>query len=938
MKKFYNFCLITALIVGFLSSNAQVGNVNADKIPLNPKVKEGRLPNGLRYFIMHNEKPENKVELRLAVNAGSVLEDDNQLGLAHFMEHMNFNGLKNFPKNEIIHYLQSIGVEFGNDLNAYTSFDETVYILPVPTDQPGKLDSAFMILADWSNGALLTDEDIDNERGVILAESRLGKGADDRMMKKYFPAMFNGSKYADRLPIGKDSIIEHFDYSVLRKFYKDWYRPSLQAVVVVGDMPVEEAEKKIIEKFSGYNDPSMVRERPARIEVLPYEESRAMVVSDPEASRTIIRINGSPAPANYIVTEKDFYEDLIEDLVSGMLNMRLNELRSAANPPFIYGYGYSGGFVNGYENFTLLAVCGSEDIKDATEALIMEMNRAKKYGFTEAELQRVKASVVSNYERAYNERDKMESAELTNELENYFLVGEAAPGIEWEYNFIKNNIDKITLNDLQFAIDKMNIDQKYFAYITSKTGESLPSDETFKSWIDEALVKEVQPYTEKALANSLLEKEPVPGKIISTVKNEKLGTITYMLANNTTVCIKPTDFKNDEILIKGVRFGGYSLYPDEFESAMWSNNAIEEMGYGKFSNPDLRKFLFGKIVNVRPSVGPYTDNIDGNCSVKDMETMFQLMYLKCTQPLKDESAYASYVSRARQSIESMKQNPRMLFMDSAYNTFYNGNKKAHLIYNPSDYDKMNIDAALRIYMERIGNAYGMYYTIVGNFTEETIKPFIEKYIGGLPSKEIKVAYKDMGLAPVEGKQQFTLHKGSEPQGMLSYYITGQLPYDEKDNFLLSHLNEIINNKVTDNIREKMGAIYGGGISGSLKKYPKEEFLMQAMFPCGPDNISAIDTAFMAILQTVQKDGGITESDLRKVKEPELEHYEVNIKENSYWLNYMINSYLNGNNPERILEREQRIKSITVKDMTETARKFYSGNNIFKAQWLPEVIR
>ncbi len=925
---------VTGLTVKSQNSQTKDG---LKEVPLNPEVRVGKLPNGLTYFIRHNEKPENKVELRLVVNTGSVLEDDDQQGLAHFMEHMNFNGLKNFPGNEIVHYLQSIGVAFGNDLNAYTSFDQTVYILPVPSDQPGKLDSAFMILADWSNGALLTSEEIDKERGVILAESKIGKGADDRMMKKYFPSMLSGSKYSNRLPIGLDSIISGFDHEVLRRFYKDWYRPGLQAVIVVGDMPVDEAEQQIIKRFSDYTDPMDLRERPERIEVKPYAKSDAMVVSDPEASRTMISINGSPKISNPSITEEDFYNDIVEGLTSIMLNARFNELRSSANPPFIYAYGYNRGFVKGYEGYATTAVCGIEDIRKATYALITEMNRAKKYGFTDAELQRAKASMLSNYERQYNERDKMESQSLTWELIDYYLNGNAIPGIEWEYNFAKENLEKITLDNLKFATDKMNIDQNYFAYITSKSDERLPTDDIFKAWIDSALMMPVEPYTEKALAASLLDKAPSGGSIINTVVNEKLGIITYTLSNNTKVCIKSTDFKNDEVLMRGVRFGGYSLYPKQYESAQWCSSAVEEMGYGNFSSPDLRKFLSGKQVSVYPSISPYTDNIDASSNIKDLETMFQLVYLKCTEPKKDEAAFISYISRTKQALESRKQNPRMLFMDTTYNTFYGGNPQAHLIFSPSDYDKMDINTAHDIYMERIGNAYGMYYMFTGSFTEEQIKPLIEKYIGGLPSKEITLAHGDMGLEPLKGRNEFTLLKGSEPQGMLMYYITGDMPYDEHNNFLLSQLNEIINNKVTDGIREKMGAIYGGGISGSQRKYPDEDFLLRGSFPCGPENISAIDAAFMEILKKVQEDGEITEADLKKVTEPALEHNKVNLKDNRYWLNYIISSYLNGNDAERILEQEQRIKAIKINDMTETARKYYSGPNLFKAQWLPEVV-
>ena len=936
MKKIL-FTFFLAIFIFSQGTFAQKSNDPSAIIPVNPDVKTGTLPNGLKYYIKYNNKPENKVELRLAVNAGSILEDDNQQGLAHFMEHMNFNGLKHFPANEIVHYLQSIGVGFGNDLNAYTGFDQTVYILPVPSDKAGKLDSAFMILADWSGAALLSPDEIEKERGVILAESRLGKGADDRMMKKWLPAMFNGSKYGVRLAIGKDSIIEHFNYSDLTQFYHDWYRPDLQAVIIVGDMPAAETEKVIIEKFSDFKNPTKTRERPLTFDVKTYTENKAMVLSDNEADRTSISINGNSHPRKPISTNADYLDKMIQNLCFNMLRARFDELRTSANPPFVYAYAYMGGWARGYESFSLGSMCGSNQMEKAVEALVIESMRVKKYGFTEDELSRAKAAMLAEYEKRYNERDKTESERLTYELLTNFLEKDAIPGIEWEYNFVKNNINPISLKDFDAIRQKIDIDNKFFAFVTAKTQPGLPSDDQLKKWIESALLKQVDPYHENKIASSLLEKEPVAGKIVRTEKNEKLGTTTYTLSNKAVVCIKPTDFKNDEVLLKGSRFGGFSLYKgQDYQSAQWSNNAVEEMGYGKFSNADLNKFLSGKIASVMPSVVEYTEYIDGNSSTKDMETMFQLLYLKCTSPRKDDGAFKSYISRSKQMLESLKQNPQYLFMDSAYNTYYQGNKRAHLIESTSDYEKINIDNAIQYYKQRLGNQSGMHYTIVGSFTVEQIVPLIEKYIGGMPSAEINTQYKDIGLFPKSGKQSFTLHKGSEPQAMLMHYITGKMPFNPDDNFMLEQLNEVINNKIIDTIREKMSAIYGGGIGGSLQKYPREEFLIQSYFPCSPDNIEKVHTAFLDLIESTKLTGGITDLDWQKVREPAIEQNKVNLKKNEYWLNILQNAFLNGTDPERILTKEQRLNAINVEQLVVTAKKFYSGPNIYKAEWLPEI--
>ena len=935
MKKLFIALLITLFVVS-QSAIAQTSTDQSGNIPVNSDVKIGTLKNGLKYYIMYNKKPEKKVELRLAVNAGAILEDDCQQGLAHFMEHMNFNGLKHFPHNELVHYLQSIGVGFGNDLNAYTSFDETVYILPVPAGDPGKLDSAFMVLADWSGASLLTSDEIDKERGVILAESRIGKGADDRMMKKWIPQLLNGSKYSSRLPIGKDSIIANFDHAVLKQFHQDWYRPDLQAVIVVGDIPVADAEKLIIAKFGDFKNPANPRERPKSFDVKPRTKSKAMVVSDMEANSTSITLSGNTYPRKPITTIADYQKRMVDNLCFNMLRARFDEVRQSGNPPFVYAYAYlGGGWARGYESFNLGAMCGSNQIKPAVEALVTESIRVKKYGFTDAELSRAKASMLSDYEKQYNERDKTESGQLIWEYVTNFFEKDAIPGIAWEYNFIKDNVNAVSLKDFDNIRGQIDIDKNFFALVTSKTQPDLPTDDQLKAWIDAALLKPVVPYAENKIAGMLLEKEPVPGKIVSTEKNEKLGTTTFTLSNKAIVCIKSTDFKNDEVLLKGSRFGGFSLYEGkDYKSAEYCNNVQEDMGYGRFSAPDLTKFLSGKNVRVFPTVIEYTEFIEGASSTKDLETMFQLLYLKCTSPRKDEAAFQSFISRSKQELESLKQDPQTLFMDTAYNTYYQGNKRAHQIESAANYDMINIDNAIAYYKQRICNPTGMYYNIVGSFTEKQITPLILKYIGGLVPAEINAQYKDIGLFPKPGNNSFTLHKGSEPQAMLMHYISGKMPFNADDNFMLSQLNEVINNKVTDTIREKMSAIYGGGCYGSLQKYPREEFRIQSYFPCSPDNIEKVNTAFLGIIESTKVTGGITEYDWKQAREPAIEQNKVSLKQNDYWLNALQTAFLNGTDPERILTKELRLKAIKPEQLVETARKFYSNSSIFKAEWLP----
>jgi len=502
---------------------------------------------------------------------------------------------------------------------------------------------------------------------------------------------------------------------------------------------------------------------------------------------------------------------------------------------------------------------------------------------------------------------------------------------------VKNHIDNIKLKDFDAIRNMINIDDKYFSYVTTKTSDKLPANEQFKKWIDEAIQSNITPYQEKQIASALLKKEPVAGKVVSTEKNEKLGTTTYKLSNGAIVCLKPTDFKNDEILFKGSKFGGLSAYAGkDYQSGQYCNNVTEEMGYGEFSKTDLEKFLSGKVVNVTPVVVDYTEYVSGSSSVKDMETMFQLIYLKCTEPRKDMEAFTSYVTRSKQQLQLLKQNPENLFVDTVYNTLYQGNPRAHHIDSPKDYDMINVDNAIAFYKDMIGNPSGMYYTFVGSFSEDKIKPLIEKYIGGIPAGKSKAEYKSLGMNIKPGNNTFTLHKGKEQKAMLLHYFSADTKFNADDNFMLTQLNGIINNRVTDTIREKMGAIYGGGCYGQIKKYPKEELFVQSYFPCSPENINKVDEAYMGLVNETRISGDITENDWKRVREPAIETYKVNIKKNNYWLSNLQSSYLNGTDPERILTVEERLNKITPAQLEETARKYYGKMNVFKGYWLPET--
>lgn len=935
MKHILSYVLLPIL---FLSISFQSQSQNLDaKIPFDKSVKTGILPNGLKYFIKKNNKPENKIELRLAVNAGAMQEDDDQQGLAHFMEHMNFNGLKNFPKNEIVRYLQSIGVKFGADLNAYTSFDETVYILPIPTDDKDKIEKGFTILADWSGNALLEGSEIDAERGVVLEESRLGKGADDRMRQKWFPKYLVGSRYANRLPIGKDNIIKNFKYDVIKRYYKDWYRPNLQSVMVVGDIEVAEAERLIKKYFSGFKNPANPRPRPDKYNVPQRNKKEAMILTDKEATYTIFRLNGNVKYSKPNETQGDYRDDLIERLFSSLISNRYDELRNSAEPPFLFGTtGLGGGLARGYENFSSFAVCSPDKIKPAVVAVVREAIRARTHGFTATELARAKSAVLSSYEKSYNERDKTESGGYVSELVRHFLEGESVPGIDWEYNFTKKQLPSITLAEVNKIAKQIDIDKNYFALITSKPSDKLPSEAELLKWIDETANEKIDAYAEEAVADKLLPKDPKPGSIVKTTSNKDLGTTTWTLSNGAIVTLKPTDFKNDEISFNAKRKGGYSLYQGkDLMSAVYNNNVVDEMGYGNFDQTTLGKFMTGKQARVGLSSLLYSEDISGNSTNKDLQTMFELLYLKSNYGRMNKEGFKSFISKQKQQAGAMKSNPRMAFMEASQKYLYKDHPYSNDFPEPEDFDEIDAKNALDFYNERFNSAYGMHYVFVGSFKNDEIKPLILKYIGGMSGKKIATNFKDVGLEKREGKNNFVFKKGSEAQAMVMDMMYGDAKYDPLEASKLYILTQVINTKITKKLREEIGGMYSGGMSIRLSKYPKPSYTVTSFIPCGPEKLAELRAAYYKILKDVQSSGSITAADIKEATQPALQAYSEKMKKNSYWLGTLSSSYYNDADPNRILTYSQRVKSITAAELNKLAKKYLNAPNQFMNHWEPE---
>jgi len=929
--------IVIALIL-LLTGGPLVAQINlSDPLPVDPRVKIGKLRNGLTYYIQKNTRPEKKVELRLAVNTGSILEEDDQRGLAHFTEHMAFNGSKNFQKNDLVSFLQTIGVKFGTDLNAYTSFDETVYILPIPTEKKENIEKGFQILEDWASSVSFDDAEIDKERGVVLEELRLGKGADDRMSKIYFPKLFEGSKYGDRLPIGTEDILKNFKYETIKRFYKDWYRPDLMAVIVVGDIEVAEAEQYVKKHFEHLTNPEKARPR-AESEVLSRKKSEGIVATDKEATNHYVQIYYTTKKTKVETTVSDYREYIIKRLFTSMLSQRLQELTQKSNPPFLFGASSLGEFVRGYEAYSSFAVLGKDGVEPAISAIIQENERARKFGFTPSELDQIKKVLMKNIERAYNERDKTESSNIVREYIQNFLEQEPIPGIENEYQYHKQFLGGIMLEEVnQYAAKTIPPDTESKLVVLTgpdKADFEIPSNEALLVIADAAAKVEVTAYAEKAVAASLMVKTPIAGKIVSEKKIKDLDVTELTLNNGIKVLLKPTDFKNDQIIMAASRYGGQYLYdPKDRLDAEYASTIVAQMGVAEFSPIDLRKVLAGKSASVTPRLGTISESLNGQCSAVDLETMLQLTYLYFTQPRYDAELFKSYVSKQQAMYQNMSSDPQYTFQDSVMTILYKNHPWAPRVPKSETFGKINDKHALDIYKERFGNANGFTFVVVGKFDLASIKPLLATYLGSLPSSSKKSAVKDVGLRPVKGVKK-EIFKGTEPKSFIRMFWNGESPYTTDEQLKVQALTEVLNIKLIEKLREDLAGIYGGGMFGTLNKYPYNNFSMGASLPCGPENVDKLIAATHEEIQKIKTNGPAVE-DLNKVKETWKQQHEVNLRENAFWARQLLQSVELGTNLESVLSYEKRISLLTPLDVKDAANKYLDMKNYVQIVLNPE---
>ena len=943
MKHLFHSLLAVAFVLcaGFQQAVAQ--QMQFPPLPVDKNVRIGQLDNGLTYYIRHNKLPENRAEFYIAQKVGSILEEPQQRGLAHFLEHMAFNGTKNFPGDDkglgVIPWCETVGIKFGTNLNAYTSIDETVYnISNAPIDRTGVLDSCLLILHDWSNYILLKDDEIDKERGVIREEWRSRNSGMLRVYTDLLPTIYQGDKYADCMPIGSIDVINNFPYKDIRDYYHKWYRPDLQGIVIVGDIDVDTVEAKLKAVFADVQKPV----NPAERTYYPVTDNKEPIVAigtDKEVDDPSIEIyfKQDATPDSEKNNVGYLASQYMTSMISSMLNARLSELVQSANPPFTRASSYYSDFfvAKTKEAFALSASSKADGIETALKTLLQETERARRFGFTESEYARARANYLQSLESAYNEREKTKHGSYVREYVQNFLNGEPIPGIEAEYAMMNQLAPNIPLQAMNMIMQQLVPDSNQVVIIAGPAKESLkyPTKEEVINLLKGMKDLDLQAYVDKVSDEPLMKEAPKGGKIISEKEGDIYGSTKLVLSNGVTVYVKKTDFKADEIRMKGTSLGGKSIFPDKDAlNFAVMDNVIAVGGLGNFSQVDLTKVLAGKKVSVNAGLGATTENVFGTCSPKDFETMMQLTYLTFTTPRKDAEAFESFKNRMKAQLESAQANPLSSINDSLQKAMYNNHPRVVMM-KPEMVDQIDYDRILEMYNDRFKDASDFTFYFVGNIDLETAKPLIAEYLGALPAINRKETFKDTKMSIRKGVYKNEYAKEQQtPTATIVFLYSGKAPYTLKNDILLSFATQVLDMVYTEEVREKEGGTYGVNCFGDLQKYPKEQLLLQIVFQTDPAKKDKLAGIVVDELKKLAAEGP-SDVHLQKVKEYMLKKYADNQKENGYWMNNLNDYFYYG--MDMTEGYTDIVNSITAKDI----QKFVSdllkqGNEIEVTMTVP----
>lgn len=934
--------IIKSLILGLLlvimtSISAQ----QAPKVPIDAKVRYGKLDNGLTYYIRANKQPKERAEFYIAQNVGAIMENDDQNGLAHFLEHMAFNGTKNYSGKGIINYLESIGVKFGANINAYTSLDETVYNLSdVPTTRESIIDSALLVLHDWSSFISLEGKEIDSERGVIREEWRTGAGSERRMWKESNKQKYPGSQYAKRDVIGDTAVINNFTHKTIRDFYQKWYRPDLQAILIVGDVDVDKVEARIKTMFADIPAKSNAGERPI-YEITNNVEPIISYVKDPEARYTRIELEykHDKIPAEIKLSLNGYAIGIINQLISTMIGNRFDEITQQANAPFVAGFAGYGELVKSKDAFQMIAIPNEGREMEGLKALLLEAEKIKRFGFTNSELERAKTDLLKNIENAYNDRDNQKNNSLVREYVRHFLDNEVIPGIEWEYQNLKMilpNLSAISIN--QLAKQYITEDNLIVSFMSpDKASVKLPAKEDVLVSIADTKNEKLEAKAEEDMNKPLIEKAPVAGKIKKAVKNETYGTTELTLNNGIKVILKPTKFKKDEILMSAFSAGGTSKVKDNADiySATLAANVVSNNGLANYNSIELSKLLTGKIANVNPNIATYEEGFTGNSSVKDFETMLQLVYLYFTATRKDDNAFGALINMYKASLANAATDPRKAFSDSVTMMMNNRHPRTAIM-SAEVIDKINQDKAFEIFKDRFAIPADFTFVFVGNVDPEndTIKNVIATYLGGLQSKKTCEKYTDLKIRKPQGKVTNSFARSMKINKASNFILySGKMKYSVQNRTTMTAIGSILNMRYLESIREKEGGSYGVGVRGSLSNTPVSEATLLMQFDTDPEKQEKLMAIIHSEVAEILKNGPKAD-DLQKVKENMLKKYTEDIETNNWWQASVVRYYQD--KVDLLKDYKVSVEALSPELIQKTLKSLVDQGNVMEVVMKPEI--
>jgi zinc protease len=903
-------------------------------LPLDPSVVSGRFPNGLRYFIRVNKEPANRAELRLAVNAGSILEDDDQLGLAHVVEHMAFNGTRNFPKQELIRFLESTGMRFGPSINAFTSFDETVYMLQIPTDKADLLTKAFLILEDWAHGVSFDPAEIDKERGVIIEEWRTRLGAGARIQEQQLPILLKGARYAERLPIGKPEMLKTFTHERLTQFYRDWYRPDLMTVVAVGDFDPASVRQLIEKHFAPMAPPATPRVRQV-YDIPDTAGTLYSIATDAEMTSTSVGIINK-LPARDHATVGGYRQDAVQRLYLAMFNARCSELAQKPDPPFVAGGASRGPMMRSREAASLNAMVKETGIARGLEAVLLEAQRVAKQGFTATELDRQKRDILRRLEQQLAERNKQPSSMFADRLVRHALQQDPVAGIDAEYALSQRFFPEITLAEVNALAGAWLGDTNRVVTVVAprKEGLAVPGEPALAAVIASSATTAVAPYVDTPDSKPLLDPLPSPGSIVKVTALEGGGITEWRLSNGVRVALKPTDFKQDEILFRGYSLGGTSLASDaDYVTASTAGQVVGAGGVGAFSAIELRKLMAGKVASARVAFTELTQTVSGSASKKDLETMFQLIHLAFTQPRADPTLFGVLTGQMKTMLANQKAQPDFAFAEALNGILTQDHPRGRM---PSAemVDLWNLDKSMAFYKARVADASGFTFVVVGSFEPEALKPLVERYLASLPAAGRTEMWKDVGMRRPRGVIEKTVERGVEQKSRVAIVFTGPFEYAQMPRVAIRTLASVLDTRLRESLREDLSGTYGASVSAGYTKSPASQYTLQVGFTCNPARMEELLKATFREIDAL-KTAGPTEQQVADARAGMLRDLETNLRDNAYVLGQIYARYVDGEDPSGFFAIKPYYEKADVALIQQAAKTYLDTNNYVKVVLMPE---